>query len=224
MIVSINQPAYLPWLGYFDRIKRSDFHIVLDHVQLEKGGFTNRTRIRQPDGRVMWLTIPVEKGKPINKTRIVDKRWRAKHRKTLEQTYGKIAPAFLSEITGDRLIDVLLMATLQLSFFLNMWNPYKHPELYSSHLKVKGAKSDLVLNLCREVGATQYLSGANGRNYLDIPAFDKAGIEVIYHDFPHDPPVLSALDYLFGSSIWPQPDLISAHSSLALAQETQAKE
>src|SRR5207247_3385298 len=79
VIVSINQPAYLPWLGYFDRIRQSDLHIVLDHVQFEKGSFTNRTRIRGKDGRVFWLTIPVEKDKPINETRVLRDGWDDRH-------------------------------------------------------------------------------------------------------------------------------------------------
>ena len=50
MIVSINQPAYMPWLGYFDRIDASDLYVVLDHVQFEKNSFVNRgaSLIRQP--------------------------------------------------------------------------------------------------------------------------------------------------------------------------------
>ena len=63
MIVSINQPAYLPWLGYFERIANSDLHIVLDHVQFEKNSFTNRNKIRTKEGW-MWLSVPVKtKGK-----------------------------------------------------------------------------------------------------------------------------------------------------------------
>ena len=58
MIVSINQPAYLPWLGYFHRIAISDLHIILDHVQFEKNSYTNRNKIRTPEGW-NWLTVPV---------------------------------------------------------------------------------------------------------------------------------------------------------------------
>jgi hypothetical protein len=48
MIVSINQPAYLPWLGYFDRIAASDVHVVLDHVQFEKNSYINRLQGSHP--------------------------------------------------------------------------------------------------------------------------------------------------------------------------------
>jgi hypothetical protein len=58
MIVSINQPAYLPWLGYFHRIAVADAHIVLDHVQFEKNSFTNRNKVRLSAGWC-WLTVPL---------------------------------------------------------------------------------------------------------------------------------------------------------------------
>ena len=37
MIVSIHQPNYLPWLGYFDKIKRSDLFVIFDDVQFPRG-------------------------------------------------------------------------------------------------------------------------------------------------------------------------------------------
>ena len=88
MIVSINQPAYLPWLGYFDRIEKSDLHIVLDHVQFEKGSYTNRCQV--PGS---WLTVPVHsKGFPkITDVTIADTGWHKKHLKTLRQLYGNTA-------------------------------------------------------------------------------------------------------------------------------------
>jgi hypothetical protein len=59
----------------------------------------------------------------------------------------------------------------------------------STELSVDGAKSDLVLNLCRAVGATTYLSGPLGRGYLDEASFAEAGIAVKYHDYT--PPIYS---------------------------------
>src|SRR5207249_4338568 len=98
MIVSINQPAYLPWLGYFHRIAVSDAHVVLDHVQFEKNSFTNRNKVRTREGWC-WLTVPVKTaGKfgalPINEVRIANENlWASKHWATLMLNYSK-APFF----------------------------------------------------------------------------------------------------------------------------------
>jgi len=83
------------------------------------------------------------------------------------------------------------------------------PMLGSSELKISGAKSDMVLNMCREVGADVYLAGAGAsKGYLDVPAFERAGIRVVWQDFAHprypQHPAsgvfiekLSALDFIF---------------------------
>ena len=47
-------------------------------------------------------------------------------------------------------------------------------------MKATGTGSDLVLNLCLEVGATRYLTGIGGKNYLDPESFEKAGVEIVY--------------------------------------------
>ena len=59
MIVSINQPAYIPWLGFFEKIARADVFVYLDTVQFEKNSFTNRNKIKTAQGW-QWLTIPVK--------------------------------------------------------------------------------------------------------------------------------------------------------------------
>lgn len=191
MIVSINQPSYLPWMGLIDRIGKSDLHIVLDHVQHSRGSFENRNRIRQPDGRVQWLTVPTEKGRPLNRT-WVGTGWAKKHRTALRQAYPKHSVHILD---GDMVLSTLAwFTTRQLLGAANIWPTVT----FSSVLEVPGSKSKLVLNLCKKVGATQYLSGPKGRDYLDLPSFEKAGIEVVWHDYvdPDDPP-LSAVHHLF---------------------------
>ncbi|MEW6675226.1 MAG: WbqC family protein, partial [Nitrospirota bacterium] len=56
-IVSIHQPYFMPWLGYFDKIQRSDYFVFLDTVQFKKNEFQNRNRIRTSQG-TLWLTVP----------------------------------------------------------------------------------------------------------------------------------------------------------------------
>ena len=194
MIVSINQPAYLPWLGYFHRIAVSDLHIVLDHVQFEKNSYTNRNKIRTPQGWT-WLTVPVSTKNrfgdlPISGLEFAaGSNWQAKHWATLRQNYARAAhfhryaEAFESFYRSQwtRLNDLMRA--------MNAWTlkelGVETPLGYSSEMGVGGSKSELVLNLCRAVGATVYLSGPLGRDYLDAGSFAAAGIEVRYHDYTH---------------------------------------
>ncbi|MFA9462560.1 WbqC family protein [Thiohalorhabdus methylotrophus] len=215
MIVSINQPAYLPWLGYFDRIAKSDLHIVLDHVQFEKNSMVPRNKIRTPQGWT-WLTVPVlTKGRSSEAT-IQDigvnnqASWGKKHWKALQANYAR-APHFAPHKSFFE--DVFQETWEQLFPLLERTNGYlmdafniSTPLVRSSELRPKERKSELVLELCKKVEATTYISGPFGREYLNLPAFEAAEIEVVFHDYPHPEynqvfdgfePYMSAIDLLF---------------------------
>jgi len=213
--VSINQHAYLAWPGYFHRIAISDLHIVLDHVQFEKNSLVNRNKIRTKTGWC-WLSVPVlTKGLfgrlEINRLEIVkNSPWEKKHWRSLVTNYSK-APYF--EMYGGilqsayqkghhRLNELVKEITTGILDALDI----RTPILFSSEMNARGKKDELVLNLCREAGATTYISGPFGRNYLDEERFRDNGIRVFYHDYapPTYPQVfpgfessLSIVDLLF---------------------------
>lgn len=214
MILSIHQPAYLPWLGYLDRIARSDRFVFLDTVQFEKNSFTNRNRIKTAAGP-LWLTVPVLHGGHLSgtlrDTRIdVSRHWVAKHLRSIEMAYRK-APRFavcfprlaaLYEVRHERLAD---LCWAQLRFWLDEFG-IRTPVLRASELAVEGRGSALVLAICRRLGATEYLAGPLGRNYLAEADFHAARVRVRYHDYesPRYPqlhgefvPALAALDHWF---------------------------
>lgn len=193
MILSINQPAYMPWIGYYDRIDASDLHIVLDHVQFEKNSFVNRNKIRTPKGW-MWLTVPVQtKGKftklPINELRIVAGPWRRKHRTSLYTNYAR-APYFNNHIS---FIDTFFDESNGTNCFLDLTQEFSGYMLdvlgintqimRSVQMNPIHTKSELVLELCLKVGAETYISGPFGRNYLDRRRFEEAGIKILFHDY-----------------------------------------
>lgn len=216
MIVSINQPAYLPWLGYFHRIAVSDHHVVLDHVQFEKNSFTNRNKVRTASGW-NWLTVPVKtKGSfgdlGISQLEINNQtNWARKHWATMQQNYAK-APFFKKHADFFESVYQQEWSKLNdlcrtLTDYLLMAFDIKTPLSYSSALNPVGAKDDLVLNLCQEYEATTYLSGSLGRQYLDGGKFKQAGIEIVYQDYHHPSypqvyddafePYMGAIDLLF---------------------------
>jgi hypothetical protein len=217
MIVSISQPAYFPWLGYFDRMAQSDIAIVLDNVMLERSSktrFTNRNRIRTESGAI-WLTVPVKTagiGQPLISDAELDleQKWAQKHFRSLAQFYGH-TPYFSDHRNWlehfysrpwTHLAPLLRESTGYLLDKLQI-----RPQLlFSSELNVIGQKHELILNLCKHVGATTYLSGPFGRDYLDAEAFLAAGIELKFHDYQHPvysqayqpfEPYMSVVDLLF---------------------------
>ena len=193
MILSAHQPAYLPWLGYFDKISKADVFVFLDTVQYEKNSFINRNKIKTPQGP-QWLTIPVKSKGHITATlreTLVDdsKPWRSKHLKSIEMNYRK-APffnEFFPKLEGIQMLPASNLAELcwqQLQFWLKEFN-IKAKVIRSSDLAVESKKSDLVLDLCLHFNADHYLSGILGKDYLDEYSFATNGIAVQYQDFQH---------------------------------------
>ena len=217
MIVAIHQPHYIAWLGYLHRMAQADLFIVLDHVQFERRNYQNRSRIRV-DGHGHWLTVPVLQRS--QKERIAEKLvdnsdprpWGPIQFATLRHAYRQ-APHFAAcadalrtilEARWERLVDLdgAMLAFLRDAFEI------RTPLVRSSELAVDGAKSDLILNLCRAVGADTLLAGFGGsRAYLDAEALARQGVRVQWHEFTHptypqcgkEPfiPGLAAVDLLF---------------------------
>lgn len=205
------QPGYLPWLGFFDQMRRSDIFVFYDDVQFDKNGWRNRNRIKSPSGP-HWLTVPVRVSslsQRIYETEIDTRQpWARKHLGTIKQFYGK-APylkRYLPELeellmgrTWERLID-LDVAVIEL---LCAWLNIKREMARSSELGIEGERSERLLNICRAMGASRYLSGNAAKVYLDTEMFTRHGIEVLWQDYEHPVypqqhgefvPFLSALD------------------------------
>ena len=145
------------------------------------------------------MTVPVHcKGFPrITDVDIVHDGWHKKHLKTLRQLYGR-APhwsehgPYLETVYGQpwthlSSLNIVLSRWLMTAFGIHT------PIRYSATMEPEGEKSALVLNLCKQVGASTYLSGPHGKDYLDEEAFGDAGIAVEYHSHP---PGISAIDRL----------------------------
>lgn len=192
-ILSAHQPAYLPWLGYFDKIKKSDVFVYLDDVQFETNSFINRNQIKTPQG-LQWLTVPVHTSKHLSKTvsqtMISNEEWKRKHLKAIELNY-KRAPFF--EIYYPVIVDSINLAdTKSISdvcwsmmylwqVILSLWNTQI---VRSSSLGLEDLPKSLKLvEMCKKLNSNVYLSGINGKNYIDEEIFRKEGIKVLYQNY-----------------------------------------
>ena len=216
MRVTILQPSYLPWLGFFEQMSRSDKFVLLDDVQYTRRDWRNRNRIRVRENWI-WLTVPVQQksrfSQSLLETRIDNSvSWRRKHLETLRQHYCK-APFFekyfprcqqVYEKDWTFLFD-LCLETINL---IKEEMGIETPLLRSSEMKPGGEKTERLVSICRELGATHYLSGESGSNYIAEEDFSSQGIALEYQNYEHPVypqrytgfvPHLSAIDLLFNS-------------------------
>ncbi len=190
-IVSIHQPGYIPWMGFFKKIQSSDIFIFLDDVQFEKNGWHNRNKIKTSENW-MWLTIPVKAklGMNLNEIKIdYSSKWINKHKKSIELNYSKTK--FFKEYWGnfeeifekkyEFLIDINVEFINKILEMLNV----KTKIILSSSLGITKKKSARILEICKLVNTSNYLSGIMGEEYLNIEEFEKNGIIVNFQDYQH---------------------------------------
>lgn len=214
LIITIHQPEHLPWLGFFNKLSKAELFVILDSVQYEKNYFQNRNRILGSNG-VQWIGIPVvtrgHMAGSIADSEIAEKtnpRWREKYLQTIQMSYGKytffpeVFPVIENAIKmqTDRFCEINIAIIKGFSEKLGFYPEF----IRSSQLAVGGLKSDLILDICKNVDATTYIAGPSGREYLHMQDFIDSGITVVFNDFHHPEypqkrtevftPYLSALD------------------------------
>src|SRR5689334_9910740 len=85
------QPGYLPWLGYFDQMRRVDAFVVADEMQFSSAGWAHRNRVRGPFG-AHWLTLPTKSTSRQRINEVVldsSNAWAKNHLETLRHFYRR---------------------------------------------------------------------------------------------------------------------------------------
>lgn len=212
-ICVISQPRFFPGLHYLHRMMVADVFVIFDTARFNPGHEENRTKLKSPQGS-RWLTVPVRTlrfEQPIRDTGSVSTvPWQRKAIATITSLYGK-APSF--KTYAKEIIDILERPHETLTQLDRAsWEPALRllgvtcRFVYSSELPVSGKGWCLLLEMCKYLGVDTYLSGAFGRDYLNVAEFAAQGVEVRFHDYsyPVHPqrwgdfvPFLSYLDMLF---------------------------
>jgi len=212
--VAIMQPTYLPWCGYFGLMQAVDIFIFLDSVQFAKRSWQQRNQIKTAKG-AQWLTVPVaSKGKReqlICEAELDDSsNFASTHRKSIESSYAKapwfksLGSALLACIEGQKLLADL---NIDIIDHCRTLLDIETPLLRSSRMQGRGAKANLLASLCKQVGATEYISVPGSKDYLDeSSAFEDIGVPVRYFNYRHPEypqlfgdflPYMSVIDMLF---------------------------
>lgn len=212
-VVAIHQPNFFPWLGYFDKVRRSDVFILLDDVQYQKTGGTWSNRVKVLlNGEGRWLTAPVDRS--FHGTRAIyemafssKEDWRGKVLRTLVAAY-RSAPCFdtvfaaiepLVQNPEDNVAEYNIHAIKTLADAIGLT---VNSVVRSSDFPVDSLATQRLIDLTKRVGGQRYLCGGGATGYQQDEAFEKSSIQLVYQGFSHPHyPQFGHKDFVAGLSI-----------------------
>jgi hypothetical protein len=209
MILSAHQPAYLPWVGYFNKIINSDIFIVMDSVQFEKNSYINRNQIVSPQGPI-WLTVPVYtkdyKEKIINEIEIQNtfdwgkKQWNSIYLNYKKSPYFPQYSEYIHPLFNTSFNYLGEYLRFQLDIFKDILN-IRTKILYLSELNVNSKKQELVKDMCLISECNTFLFGSMGKQYAEKEYFDAFNINIKFQESKPNINAFSILDILFTQGI-----------------------
>jgi len=214
--IAILQSNYIPWKSYFDIIKQVDTFVVYDEVQYTKNDWRNRNKIKTPNG-LQWLTIPVKQkslDQKIFETEVAEQSWRRKHLNSIRLNYAR-APFFdLHSQKIEKLYEgnEILLSEINLKFIKGICKilNIQTQIIDSKELHLTGDKNQRLIDACKKLNATHYLSGKSAQSYIDLSQFDDNNIVIEWMDYSYFkdyqqlfPPFeigVSVLDWIFNTN------------------------
>jgi len=199
-VLSVMQPYFFPYLGYFALIRHTDFFIAFDPVQYISKGWMNRNRVLKPGEGWQYLTVPIQKHS--QNTLIKDvlvqagNSWKDTILRQLEH-YKKRAPHY----TAVRLLleqcfekHDLHLSRLNLHYICLICQylgiPFQHAMFSDLNLILDpppAAPDEWALRTSQAMGATTYVNQPGGRAFFDPAKYANAGIQLQFIDFTLKP-------------------------------------
>ena len=195
-VVSIHQPNFFPWLGYFDKIFSSDVFVFFDDVQFPKKGGSWSNRVKLLIGNeARWLTAAIDRNyhgtRHINEMSFLgDNPWREKSLKSIESNYRRhpfygetldlITPLLLSQEANIAEYNIQAVTTIARRLGVDISKFQR-----SSALPHDGSSNELLCSLTNLVGGNVYMCGGGADGYQDEAVFKDRGISLSYQNFTH---------------------------------------
>jgi hypothetical protein len=189
--IVITQSNYIPWKGFFDGIAIADEFVIYDDMQYTRRDWRNRNLIKTPQG-LKWLTIPVEvKGKyfqRINETKISDNNWTLDHLNQIKQNYNKAKCyneffPWIEDLYLNCKFDLLTEVNHYFIERINQLLKIETPILRSEQFVLAEDRTERLLNICIERGATDYYSGPAANAYMNEDLFKSKNVNIHYFDY-----------------------------------------
>ena len=190
MLATVHQPTFLPYLGFFRKAAQADIFVVYDTAQYSRGDWHNRNRILGQGGPE-WLTVPVTARHEADflNAKLSDSKFVSKHLSAIRQSYAK-APfydRYYPEIERLYRLPATSLAEFNWRFIEWIFSliGIAPKIIHTSEIPgIQNLKStEALVAIVQAVGADAYLSGPDGRNYLDASKFSEAGIALLFNEF-----------------------------------------
>lgn len=195
--VGIHQPNFFPWLGFFDKMAKSDVFVLLDDVQLPKTGGTYANRVEVLlNGKRSWLTAPQDRNyrgtRTILEMRFAEQEdWRQRIIRSLLLNYGKhqhfdeamevLEPLVRNSESGIGAYNLSALTAIARRLGLLDGRSI----VRSSELGVEAKSTERLATLTRRVGGNTYLAGGGAAGYQEDAVFEGHGIELRFQSFAH---------------------------------------
>jgi len=190
-ILAAHQTNLMPYLGVWEKWLASDDFVWLDDVQFSKGNYQNRVKMMSPAGP-RWLSLPIERRSAkhlatLIKDVLVHEGWQKKFFDTLHGWYPECE--LIAELESVRTMGSRRLSDVNRALNRPIELKFKHRlgfDWLSSTIPVKSMNpTDRLAQLCWRYDCDVYLSGAGGRDYLDVDLLEKSGIRVVFQEFHH---------------------------------------
>lgn len=206
MIATVEQPYFLPYIGYWQLLNAVDIFVILDDVNYIKRGFINRNSILL-NGASYRFSIPVRdasQNKKIMEMRLCfDKKEKQKFLSRIEYAYNK-APyfpqvfPFISDIIhnpDENLTDFIQYSLTRVADYLGIDTRIIRSSAMDKDNTLTG--QDRVIEICRRIGADTYINPAGGRKLYDNQTFHRENMKLFFLDTRHENIVYPQFDNPF---------------------------
>lgn len=180
--ISVMQPYFAPYAGYFRLMCDVDAFVVLDQVQFPRSGWVHRNRLRRLDGALAWLTLPLARA-PLDAD-ILDLAYAAgtdawaaaasRRFAALRQPGAQVAACLPLVNDAESPCDGLLRLLARFAETLGLAPHVVRQSRLALAPGLKGAER--ILEICRLLGADRYVNSPGGRHLYDPEEFRRRGV------------------------------------------------
>jgi hypothetical protein len=191
-ICSIHQPTLFPWLGFFDKISKSDEFIFFDHIQRPQGkSYVSRVTVNC-NGSEKWLTMPINKsGNSIQRIKDTTvNNLEQEYISLIKKLYNYYGKSFYKKdiisylesftIKSNKLSLFNKNFIIDLSNKLNLDTVFLNSSSSDKLMNSTKLGTEMIIETCKEFGIKRYLSGHGCLDFLVVDMFKQNDIDIIF--------------------------------------------